>query len=622
MYKLRISKAPNFINATQDELQLNLYDETNIGKIDYTISVGELRNDIEYCFELIASDQQDINEIKEFRCYINDEDTPFICESFTNGSNRFTTKKTVFSECYGLLQLTVVLLFHNKPSQELITGNISVIVQKDETTKQVENMIDYISENCEPLIYEKHSYSRITTGLKRNNVADLEGTVQILSDIANTYKACYLPLVNSAKHRYTPHNVIGPFEKVQTINHSTINYIVTHPEQLQKVPQQTSIKYNDCYYQPKQTLIRGVKKDYSVYENTVIVSFSKHLKDKITNTLLPKTKSLIESFPNTSSIYDENYINSAVVLFQRSKRKLEGLYKRLKTLEIEFRRIYNMYSGFLSIEYKKESIYAKPRYTETFRMNPVYHKLYLSINKWYNNGNYELKKESFILSFLKSSKIYEFYILLKLREAIKLVFGNAAKEESKKSQMCLEFDYNNMFVFSLPNNKRVELFFQPIIYTPKNYNGIGLIRNCKYNFEGREGGEEREDRDYYVSEEKESKIIYYTPDYLLKFVDNGKEKYIILDAKFSPAYNQMQHQIQKLSYKYIFSLSPADMNNKLLGICIICGKDKNNRDNQINTVYIDKDYSRLPFADFPTVTGKDTSETQTLFSLIKKYYNV
>ena len=56
-------------------------------------------------------------------------------------------------------------------------------------------------------------------------------------------------------------------------------------------------------------------------------------------------------------------------------------------------------------------------------------------------------------------------------------------------------------------------------------------------------------------------------------------------------------------------------------MCIICGKDKRNRDNCITDAY-NSTYHTTYYADFPVITGKDVNEHNILTQLITRYSQV
>lgn len=94
------------------------------------------------------------------------------------------------------------------------------------------------------------------------------------------------------------------------------------------------------------------------------------------------------------------------------------------------------------------------------------------------------------------------------------------------------------------------LLFQPVIYdNASSTNGIGFFRNTSTSYKAdAESGHE------------------YTPDYLIKIKCPKFTKYIIPDAKFSAPDNIKRSRLQEPVYKYLFSISPSDKNDKIDGM--------------------------------------------------------
>lgn len=118
----------------------------------------------------------------------------------------------------------------------------------------------------------------------------------------------------------------------------------------------------------------------------------------------------------------------------------------------------------------------------------------------------------------------------------------------------------NTFHFTAEESE-VVLYYQPVIYNydSRSFNGIGVYRNSSISLG------ESNDRDF--------RGEYYVPDYLIKYVQNEKEYYIIGDAKFSSYSSVIRNYVTDLAYKYLISISPVENNIKIAGMFINYGKE-------------------------------------------------
>ena len=108
------------------------------------------------------------------------------------------------------------------------------------------------------------------------------------------------------------------------------------------------------------------------------------------------------------------------------------------------------------------------------------------------------------------------------------------------------------------------MYYEPIIYDEnrKKVNGIALYRNNSISL-NKESAVERQGH-------------YYVPDYIIKYENNGKERYLICDAKFSNK-TKVQYQLMPdLTYKYLTSISAIDENAEIIGLYVFYGLNEAN----------------------------------------------
>ena len=161
--------------------------------------------------------------------------------------------------------------------------------------------------------------------------------------------------------------------------------------------------------------------------------------------------------------------------------------------------------------------------------------------------------------------------------------------------------YNNTFIFE---NDRIKLtlFFQPVIYgDDRAFNGLDVFRNTTSNSKIDNNGRGKT----------------YTPDYIIKVEYGDKSDYLILDAKFSTPENIRRHQLQELVYKYLFSVSPLNKNDEILGLYILCGK-KTGKDTVdiIHDLAVRMGRSIKPFAEILVVNGVNTEDYEMISEMI------
>ena len=492
------------------------------------------------------------------------------------------------------------------------TENIYVRIDRNDSKNQnIINMIEYIYDNSEEFLYEEHKYSKIATGIKKNQTISIEAKLNLFHEILQVYQKCYHALKTNPYSKLTQVDKIDSFEKLQSISPRTIQYIIQHVDDLEPVKFHTGITMNQQNYQPKKTLMTTTEESNQVFENQVIIGFlytvlqnllhmQKDMEQRVKFIQIPKQEG--------------NYIDSRVYIYKNSIYALKRYLSDIEKYIQNFKKLYLNYSMIFHI--KPKEIRHLPKYTAVFRSNMPYRLIYQKIVTWFSCGNYNLRQHDLLLSFISTSKIYEYYCLVKFLNYFKkypdfekVEFSRFLYRETKYYK---NTRYNNTFLFKF-KNQDLTLFFQPVIYG-KYYMGcnqIYLYRNTSHTVHGEYNGNS------------------YTPDFLIKFKTEAQEKYLLIDAKHSTTKTIRQFQMPELVYKYLFSISPLEENISVDGLYLFCGKnDKydiekcdrfDNLHDIANSFMPKKKVS--PFAELVTITAYDVNEYQIINEIFHAFLN-
>ena len=520
------------------------------------------------------------------KVYINDEAYDVELCSLKAGVIQFRLKDCdrPFLQSFGAIRIEVLL-----DGKQYYSRSIAVLVSNSEINKDVINMIEYIYENCEDYLYEEHKYSSIPSGIKENEIISLEAKIAFLEETLDIYKKSYQYIKTNPYCKLEKTEAVDSFNKLQSVSQRTIQYIANNIDELAVVNYDTGIRYNNQYYQPNRILVEKNSYSYDVYENRVIVGFLKKLVSEINITI----KSLMEKtyLKNRNSTKD-GYIDSMYQIFSRSIKRINGYIDSLKNLQDKYQQLYYFYTKLFHISV--DTVKSLPVFTSVFRSINAYRQIYIVIKKWFSIGNYDLGRDELLLSFISTSKIYEYYCLIKM-----LCHITRNTDYDLKESKCISYSYyedtkyNNTFIFGNGISK-ITLYFQPVIYdNDRAFNGLYLFRNTSTN----------------AKKDNNNKGKTYTPDYIIKFEYDSTVDYIILDAKFSTNENIRLHQLQELVYKYIFSISTLNKNDLKKGLYILCGKKHGNDEESIVHDLAQKiGRSVTPFADILVMNGMKTDD--------------
>lgn len=581
----------------QEDIDIVLQTETESNFFDIPTGREVVYNDNSYHFYITG-----ITTIPS-KVYINDEiyDVEF-CENISD-SLKFRLKDCdkPFLHSFGAVKIEVDI-----NNQRYYSKSIAVMVSNNDINNSVMNMIQFIYDNCEDYLYEEHKHSSTLTGIKESEIVSLEAKIAFLQKTLTVYKNSYQYLKISPYSKLQKAESVDTFDKLQSVSQNTIRYITNHIDELAAVNYDTGIRFNNQYYQPNRILVERNSYSSDVYENQVIVGFLK----KLVSDIITIIRDLQErTYFKNKGLAKSGYIDSMYQIFSRSIEKINSYINTLTALKTEYQQLYYFYSKLFDI--KADPVINLPIFTPVFRSINAYRQIYQAIHEWFSIGNYDLGKEELLLSFISTSKIYEYYCLIKLLHHLNI---NTKMEliESKhasyvvKNPYYSDTKYNNTFIFEGESIK-LTLFFQPVIYgNDLAFNGIYLFRNTTTNSR--------------TDNSKKGRI--YTPDYLIKIEYDDKSDYIILDAKFSTPENVRTHQLQELVYKYLFSVSPLNSQDCILGMYILCGKTSgSDAQNIVHDLAFSLPRTVTPFGEILVMNGTDTSDYNMPDIIVKKIFN-
>lgn len=561
---------------------------------------------LSYEFELNV---QDIAVVRDVRVYINDAYEP---SKYSNGIIRFPTDenddKKIFQDCYGYVELSLSIVMDDGTEKHLTSEYLSVLVERGQLNEAVKAMVSYVYNHQELLLLNGKPKARNQVGLKESNNSSLAAQIILAEEIATVYESSYGYFKVNGRFQIEKVPVVEQFERLQYVTPSTLQYIASHPEQLKSVSAESGIRIRNRVYQPQKTLSLQSVNSYDIYENRVILGFLRKMVDDVVE-LKTKCEQLLQRIPSDED-YSAEYIYSSFFMFSETRRTLEDGIQKLHTLYDKFTKLWVMYQTALSIPQEsvsRESLSSAPRPTAVFMSVSQYNIMFIHIHQWYSFGLYDFEKEDFMLSFVNVSSLYESYLLTKMiayleNRGYKLHDGEPHHYKLKSTWKHKNTRHTNTFRFSSETTS-LTLYYQPVIFiTDQKYdNGIGLYKNNTISVDTGEDGAD-----------------YYVPDYLIKVECGGVSKYLIIDAKFSSYKNVKKYYVKALAFKYLFSISPIEDIDCIIGMCIMYGKctDKDDihsaYDKQLPGSVVAPIFEILPLIEGIT-TNKQYSKLDLLF---------
>ncbi|MGI6255526.1 MAG: hypothetical protein ACOYJZ_07805 [Acutalibacter sp.] len=520
---------------------------------------GAICADRSYAFRLQHPALEDIQEV---RVYVNNVWEPGVYREGLLTFPEGNAVRKLFLDCYGFVTITLLLTLSDGSRQLLTTEHLPVLVRQGQLNQAVKAMVGYVYHRQEELLFNGDPKPQDLGDLKDRGYKSLAAQLHLAREIAQLYESSFGYFKANSRFRIDKVPAVVDLERIPIVTPATLAYVATHPNQLQPAAGRAGVRVGNRVYQPQKALSTQNVPSRDIYENRVVLSFLRQMVDQV-DLLRSRCRQLLDRLPGQES-YGDEYLYSAYFLFAETRRSLESAVELLDQLYDKFTQLWGSYRQALPIPL--DPLAAKPRPTAVFLSVPEYHRIFLMIHQWMNYGIYDLGRESFLLSFAKLSSLYESYLLLRLLDYLKN--RGYTLDSVKRCVYPIPSDwlYRNTSwanTFSLSNgDSRLTLYYQPVIFDKdRSYvNGIGLYRN---NFlPGGEGDGESFHRGG----------RYYTPDYLVKASRNGKDRYLVMDAKFSDLRTVRTHHVRNLAFKYLFSLSPTTPQGSVKGMAILYGK--------------------------------------------------
>lgn len=489
-----------------------------------------------------------------------------------------------------------------------VSDSVRVLVKNELLSRQVKNMVGYIYNNCEQFIYEDHKLSKLEAGFKKSENTTIDSKLALLEEINKYYTDSYQLLKKSPSNELGLRERVDPIEKIQYINSNSLRYIATHPEELKSTSFNTEISVYKQKYMPTHALSSCFVPTRNTYENQIVVGFI--------NEIISDLKKMLAQVDNKKSQLSKprlvsGYIDSYYEIMLPGIRALEKYQEQILKLKKSFTALMSRYRAGFQVDLRP--VKCIPKNTAVFRSVPIYNKIFVLIKKWFSYGSYDLKKTDFILSFLSTSKIYEYYTLIKLKKSIESL-GYRCIDIPNKVYKYPEYGFyrntrfQNTFEFTSGTDV-IDLYFQPIIFStvPKSDtfdnrpNGIDLFRTTTKKVN-----------------KKYRNFAYYTPDYIIAHRTDGHVTYHVLDAKFSTFETIEAKSLAYLVFRYIFSLSTINECDTLESLCLIFGKEQNNSVENVHDVA--EQFGRaLPHKTyFVSCNGQDVDDNSSLILTLQK----
>lgn len=471
-----------------------------------------------------------------------------------------------FSDCFGYVNIEVLVMNGWKLLAKAYAQPVSIVIPEGPDRQNIVNIIHYVFQknrgrltNCQILESDDDGDEKFNgkagadlalEKLRKSALAVIK-TYERNFKIFSSYQG---PMVSGQEKKIS-------MEEIKYFSSSVYEFIVTHPEELVPVAEHTGIQFGGIHYQPKHSVLNVTNINKDTYENRIVIGFLEHFCETCKNI----AKFLVVGSDLGEIPKIDGYSNSSEFLQMTSLSTYSGYQKEFQKFYKKGRNILlNLRQYFPIREFAVRSV---PELTPVFRANVAYHAIYLAIQQWFRAKPTAVFKAALQVDYGRSSRIYEYYCLLKIMEALECAGYELIESRKQRWRVNFQFDKEetgrNVFVFA-GHDEEITLFYQPSVWTTGEGEkaGLGLYRNSLIRI--------MEDNKAEIPEDKTEAM--YLPDFVLKREKDGRADYYLIDAKFSVRSFILQNRLSNLILKYLLSISPIHPQDRVMGLLVLCGK--------------------------------------------------
>ena len=158
--------------------------------------------------------------------------------------------------------------------------------------------------------------------MKENGYQNLSTQIILAEEIAAVYESSFGYFKANSRFKIDKILKVDRFEYLQHVTPATVQFIVTHPEELRRINSHSGIRIGNSVYQPEKTLSMHNERSCDIYENRVILGFIRKMIDSV-DELYEHCRSSLEQIPGNEN-YGDEYIYSSFFMFKHKNNKSTG----------------------------------------------------------------------------------------------------------------------------------------------------------------------------------------------------------------------------------------------------------------------------------------------------------
>lgn len=456
-------------------------------------------------------------------------------------------KTPFFRNYFGMSEITIEAVRKASSERLMLRGEVEIVATKLNADR-AEQLLSYLEEKMEDIVRSCFSATHQKAGTDSSGIMNSAALLQKVRQQLETLTQ-KLPLFQARKRcRLAPMPSVVDINSVHNLSENSVVWVLSHLDMMTPVavPSPTSVSIHSRHFDIPKIETDILHEDTDVYENRVIAGYLERVASALTDVESRyRTELRILEANDFAVEIPLGYVSISNIRRKFGRKHFSRLLKECEDLQKTCQKCRSFCSRYLPV---RRSIKEMPEMTPGFLALTHYRQTFDLITEWHRLGKISLLGERFLYGLRTLSKLYEFFCLFRIIEALEengltlLPSDAGVQDQAQGAKLDWEERPIDHYAFSGPSGNRVDLHYELDVRPP------ALSQSALVDVVHTGAG-------------KDSR---YSPDFLLETTTvKGLPAYAVLDAKYTRPNNAMRSvgmdkdytdELSRITMKYIHGI--------------------------------------------------------------------
>ena len=523
-------------------------------------------------------------------------------------------KSSFFLNHFGTSQVTLEL---GELSGEPRTFQTFVeVYARKLNAERAEMLLQYLEKHFDDIIQSCFSLTAQDSGADEKSDGFRHARV-LMEEAENgleSLKTSLARLRQKKRSRLVPQPFLRSWSQVSYVGEYATHWLTSHPDTLVPSPGDVgTVAIGNRRYTPQVIETEELIEDTNVYENQIIHGYLLDISHKLQQieAYYREQLDLMKELKIPTDV-PIDYQSFNVMRKNFGRTYCESLLEKCRRLQSLCRYSQQQLRQVIPVQ---RPLRESPKLTSGFHSYPHYRTLFGRIKDWYALGGLDRRLDSFLLGLRTIDKLYEFFCLFRLIEALEKAEYTIQKathlhesvqpSSEDESIMAIRNPFNK-YILSNRSSRWITLYYEPNLSAANS--DLSNLVDVRHSYNSK---------------------YFYRPDFVLEITVFGESRYILLDAKYKHP-SSFGDELPGMVLKYLHGLgSTYGDSSSIDALILLYPKQSDSFDDSWNS-YHSKQYNL--FSEQPTkpvlgsvslsLQNSDNSKNSILSSFIAQLINL